>query len=444
MRWLLGLTTMAVAAAGWAQEPAAPAVQSLSLASAVALALERNPSLAAAREELPGAQARLRMAQAAGKLSGSANAYLSTGTMGSTIPSPDGVMPRMYMGVPADPRVDQNLTFMYPLSTGGRVGSRVRAADAQVQATTQDIESMVLDVAYAVRAAYWQSLYRRELVKVQQESVSEQQERLRVDQAKYDAGKIPLFYVLRDKSELADAEQQLTNAGRDAETALLDLRAAIGLPLAAPVQLTDQLAYDPGAADQDADTLLADALAKRPEALALKARSEAAEHEVTARKAACRPQVNGMVMLDGMETSGMGIGGGYTAGIVGSLPLLDGGERKAGVAEAEAMVRKLTREQEALSLQIERELRTALLNLAAANQNVRTALEAEASAEEDHRVADIGYQAGKLINLEAVSALAALVKARTNVAQAKYEFSLAVDAVNRAAGAMPPAPQPTG
>ncbi|MBM3473870.1 MAG: TolC family protein [Armatimonadetes bacterium] len=439
MRWLLGLTAITMAAAVWGQEPASPATQSLSLASAVTLALEKNPSLAAAREELPAAQARLRMAQAAGKLTGSANATLSTGTMGAVIPSPESVMPRMYMGVPADSRFDQNLTLMYPLSTGGRVGSRVRAADAQVRATTQDIESMVLEVAYAVRAAYWQALYQRQLVTVHEENVAEQQERLRVDQAKYDAGKIPLFYVLRDKSELADAQQQLTNAGRDAETALLDLRAAIGLELTAPVELTDKLAYDPAAADQETDKLLADALAKRPEALALRARLDAAEREVAARKAAYRPQVDGMVMLDAGKTSGADFMGGYTVGVVGSLPLFDGGERKASVSEAEAMARNLRRQKQALDLQIERELRAALLTLAAANRNVRTAMEAEASAEEDHRVANIGYQAGKLINLEAVSALAALVKARTNVAQAIYEYNLTADAVQRAAGGRPPA-----
>jgi outer membrane protein TolC len=129
--------------------------------------------------------------------------------------------------------------------------------------------------------------------------------------------------------------------------------------------------------------------------------------------------------------------GGYTVGVVGSLPLLDGGERKASVSEAEAMARNLAQQKHALDLQIERDLRSALLSLTAANQNVRTALEAEASAEEDHRVASVGYQAGKLINLEAVSALATLVKARTNVAQAKHEYNLAADAVQRAAGAAP-------
>jgi outer membrane protein TolC len=411
--------------------------RTLTLASAVSLAFERNPSLAAMREEVPAALSRLKMAQAQGKLVGSANTYLSTGTMASTMPSNANVMPRMYMGVPSTSRLDQNLMLMYPLHTGGRVSSRVGAAGARVEATQGDVDSMVLDLAYAVRAAYWQALYRMDLVKVQEENVTRQGERLRVDQAKYDAGKIPLFYVLRDKSELADAEQQLTNARRDVETALLDLRNAIGLGMTAPLSLADTLQYNPEAAEQDAAQRVTDGLQNRPEERALGAKTKAAELEVAARKSAYRPQVDAMLMLNGMKASGMGVDGGYTVGVVGSLSILDGGERKASVSEAEAMVRSLEQQKQALDLDIERQVRTALLDLAAANQNVRTALEAEAAAEEDHRVARVGYDAGKLINLEVVSALAALVKARTNVAQAKYEYNLAADAVRRATGVLP-------
>jgi outer membrane protein len=413
--------------------------RTLTLASAVSLALEQNPSLAAVREELPAALSRLAMAQAEGKLVGSANTYVSAGTMGSTIPSNANVMPRMYMGVPGTSRFDQNLMLMYPLHTGGRVSSRVGAAGARVEAAQQDIDSTILDVAYAVRAAYWQTLYGMELVKVQEENVTQQGERLRVDQAKHDAGKIPLFYVLRDRSEVADSQQQLTNARRDVETALLDLRNAIGLEMTAPLSLADTLQYDPEAAEQDVAQRVADALQNRPEERALEERTKAAELEVAARKSAYRPQVDAMLMLDGMKASGMGADGGYTVGVVGSLPLLDGGERKASVSEAEAMVRNLKQQKQALDLDIERQVRAALLDLAAANRNVRAALEAVAAAEEDYRVASIGYQAGKLINLEAVSSLTALVRARTNSAQATYEYNLAVDAVQRATGVLPPA-----
>jgi outer membrane protein TolC len=435
MRVTIGflLTGAFLAGPAVTQEPP----QALSLATAVQLALERNPDLLAARQELPAAESRLRMARSEGRPRASANTYLSTGTMGSTLPSPDSVMPRMYMGVPPRSRLDQNLTLMAPLSTGGRVRARIRGAAARVEQTERDIDAMALEVAYEAREAYWMALLNREMVRVEAENANEQGERLRIDQAAHDAGKIPLFYVLRDKAEVAAAEQALTNARRDADKALLDLRRAIGLALALPVELTDSLVYRPDEADRDPGELVAKARQDRPEARALSAQIAAADREVLARKAAYRPQVDAMLMLDAEKTAGDPFRSGYTAGLVASLPLLDGGSRSAEVSEALAMRANLEHRQEALGLDIEREVRAALLDLAAADQNVRTAAEAVAAAEEDYRVAKVGFGAGKLINLEVISALAALVQARTNVALAVYEHNLAADAVRRSTGSMP-------
>jgi outer membrane protein TolC len=415
-----------------------PTPMTLSLAGAVSLALEQNPSLAAVREDLPAARARLRMAQSASRLTASANIFLSAGTMSETLAGPGQVMPQMTMAAPNRPRADQALMLMYPLSTGGRVRAQVAAADARVRAAQADLDAQVLDVAYAVRAAYRKALLTQELARVQEENLKEQQERLRVDQAASDAGKVPPYYVLRDKAEVAAASRELTNARRDAAMALLDLRTAIGLSPSAPLQLTEALQYDPTAADAEAGPLIEEALQNRPEARSLRSAGEAAAHEVAARRAAYRFQVDGAVMLEGEKVSGMAAQAGYLAGVVASLPVLDGGSRRANVAEAEAMQRRVAQEQKALALEIERQVRAALLQVQAANENVRAASEGVAAAEEDHRVALVRYQAGKAINLEPISALAALVLARTNHAQALFDLSVAVDSLQRAVGRATP------
>jgi len=408
----------------------------LTLADAVALSLKQNPNLGAVREDLPAALARLRMAQAEGKLTASATAFLSTGTMPSMLAGPSSVMPTMTVDVPPDSNADLNGFLMYPLFTGGRVQSRSAAAGARVRGTRSDIEVMVLDTAYAVRAAYWKVLLNREMLKVAQENLTEQRERLRVDTASEQAGKIPAYYVLRDKAEVADASQSTTNAARDVETALLDLRVAIGLPSATPLDLADKLLYEPTAPNLDVPAAVAAALKKRPEALSKSAAIDAARREVRARRAAYQPQVDAMLMADGFATEGH-TGGGYTLGVVAALPILDGGSRSAEVAEAEAMLRRSEQEARAVDLEVERQVRTALLNLTAAEQNVRTAMEGVASAQEDYRVAVVRYQAGKAINLEPLAALASLVKAKTNLAQALFDHNLARDSFARAEGELP-------
>jgi outer membrane protein TolC len=427
---------MAAAFCAAAEPKTEVAPRALSLDDAVALGLKQNPGLGAVREDLPAAVARLKMAQAEGKLTASATAFLSTGTMPSMLAGPSSVMPAMSVNVPADRNADQSILLMYPLSTGGRVQSRSAAAKARLLGTRADIDAMVLDTAYAVRAAYWRVLLAREMLKVQQENLAQQRERLRVDQAAEEAGKIPVYYVLRDKAEVADAEQGAAKAARDVETALLDLRVAIGIPSATPLELSDKLMYEPMAPTLDVEAAVAAALLKRPETASKQAAIEAARREVRARRAAYRPQVDAMLMMEGIKTSESTMGG-YTLGVVAALPILDGGSRAADVAEAEAMLRRAEKESVGQNLEVERQVRAALVTLVTADHCVRTSMEAVASADEDYRVALLRYQAGKAINLEPISALAGLVKAKTNLAEALYDHNLARDAFMRAQGELP-------
>jgi outer membrane protein TolC len=86
---------------------------------------------------------------------------------------------------------------------------------------------------------------------------------------------------------------------------------------------------------------------------------------------------------------------------------------------------------------ISRQVHEALLDFTAADQNVRMAELAVASADEDYRLALVRYQAGKAINLEPIEALSALVRARTNYAQALFAQRVALDEVNHAVGHLP-------
>ena len=430
---LLILSWTIFTTAARAQEAASPAPQALSLEQAVALAWEHSPYLEAMRQEVPAARARLAQARAQGRLMATTSTFLTAGTMMGNVTGTDPVSPRAILSVPNAAAADQNLMIMYPLSTGGRIGAQVAAATAETRAAEAELDMALLEVAYAVREAYWTVLLDRELVSVQEQNLTAQRERLAVDQAALEVGKIPQYYVLRDQAETADAEQMLTNAQRDLDNALLGLRSVMGLDLQTPVELTQPLA---GAkADlPDADSSVATALQSRPDLVAALARLEAARLGISARRSAYRPQVSAALMADAFKMSGEEPGGGYNVGIVASLPLLDGGMRAAEVAEATAMAARLEAEVRSQRLEVERQVRSALLDLQAAQRNMQTAQAAQAAAEEDYRVALVRYQAGKAINLEPIEALNTLVRSRTNLAQATFESLLSRDALNRATG----------
>jgi outer membrane protein TolC len=83
---------------------------------------------------------------------------------------------------------------------------------------------------------------------------------------------------------------------------------------------------------------------------------------------------------------------------------------------------------------------TALLNLRAAEQNIRTARTAQSSAQEGYRVALQRYTAGRSTNVEVLDALAARTQAGSSVVVALFQYNMARDQLLRAVGGLDRAP----
>ena len=449
MRWatVLGLVFCLLATLTAQVDPLStrPKIRrALSLKEAVEIALRESPVLRGAVAELKATEARLKMARSEKRWQISVNTFASVGTESGIFASPPTVMPSATMLLPRRTFLDANTMLMLPIFTGGRLEALIRQAEAVRYATAAQLEAMRLDVALETKLAYRRALLAREMIRVAEAYVAAMEERVRVDKVAAKVGRIPEFWVLRSEAELANAQQMLANAQRDYEIALITLKAIMGVHPDSEITLTDELGRDAGRGARDGlkvellerEKLMAEAMAKRPELKAALRQAEAQSHAVRAAKALYAPQVSLMAMADYMKGTGdMGQGtGGYLAGIVIGLPILDGGRRKAMVNEAQAMQEKALAEVERLKLQIASEVDTALRELQTALKNLQTAQMALRSAEEDERVAKVRYEAGRSVLVEYLDALAALVRAQVNYAQAIYELSVAHDKLLRVVG----------
>jgi outer membrane protein TolC len=419
--------------------------QPLSLREAVEIALRESPILRGAVAELKAAEARLQMARSEKRWQLSVNAFASTGTESAILASPPTVIPSATMLLPRRTFFDANAMLMFPIFTGGRLEALIHQAEAVRHATAAQLEAMRLDVALETKLAYRRALLAREMVRVAEVYVAAMEERVRVDKVAAQVGRIPEFWVLRSEAELANARQMLANAQRDYETALIALKAIMGVHPDSEITLTDELGRDEGRGARDElrvgelpkrEKLLMEAIEKRPELWAALRQAEAQNYAVRAAKALYAPQVGWTVMANYMSGTGdMGQGtGGYLAGIAVGLPIFDGGRRKAMVGEAQAMREKALAEVERLKLQIASEVDTALRELQTALQNLQTAQTALKAAKEDERVAKVRYEAGRSVLVEYLDALVTLVRAQVNEAQARYELAVAEDKLRRAIG----------
>jgi outer membrane protein TolC len=404
----------------------------LTLPQAVETALAANPAVHGAAADLAAARARVGAAKADGRPTVSATGYLSTGTMGSILTSPPEVMPQGIRGVPPTGQTYVDLMAMAPLSTGGRIPARTDEAEASARAAGSDLRAARADVALGVRLAWrgWQLAVARQ--DIARDALRASEERLRVAEERYKVGSAARLEVLRARTDRAEAQQAVTNAARDVETARLDIQAAIGSPDALPPLSPEPLAYAPPTTTEAED--VATALEDAPEIRAARARVEAGRADVGAARAAYRLQVSGVAMTDAWATRGDGGAAGYTIGIVVGLPLVDGGTRKAAVSESQARRARMESDLDAARVRVRRDVAVAWANVRAAQANIATSEAAVAEAEEGCRVMDQRYKAGKALLVEVLDALAARTRAQTRRVEAMYDAAAAEDRLHRAIG----------
>jgi outer membrane protein TolC len=273
---------------------------------------------------------------------------------------------------------------------------------------------------------------------------------------------------------VANAQQQLTNAERDTEISLVQLKTVMGVHPDSRPEPTGPLGFEPAVAaiERLAGTapalpshgptgappemlplappptlvsryrsrLLTLAERQRPELQAARLRVEQADQGINVARSAYRPQIGIGAMADYMTGSNADTFGGASFGLTASLPLLDGGLRRADLHSAQAEHRHRQQDHERAALEVEQQVTNALLALGAAEQNVATAQTGARAAVQEYQVALQRYQAGRGVLVEALDALAARTRADTNVIQALYEYNVAQDQLRRAIGEPEAAP----
>jgi outer membrane protein len=176
----------------------------------------------------------------------SANGYFNDQRMAPNVYTSAGnTMARNYQVFNSDQTRDANVTAMYSLFAGGRDYYGYKAATARADAAREMLQGMHLDVAMQARLDYIAGLREAENARVTAQLILEVEERLRVTREKFDAGRAPRFYVLRDEAELANAVQMDAMARSRAELAMVALKTTMGVDLSSPITLAAAPEFEP-------------------------------------------------------------------------------------------------------------------------------------------------------------------------------------------------------
>jgi outer membrane protein TolC len=239
--------------------------------------------------------------------------------------------------------------------------------------------------------------------------------------------------VIRANVEYQTQQQRLLVTQNQFEKDKLQLARVIGLPTGQQFRLADTIPYAP-APDTTLESSLARAYQNRSDYLSAQSSVRAAELSRKAASAERLPSVNvngdyGVIGQNPTTTHGT-----FTAAAAVRVPIFEGGRIRADEQQAEAVLQQQRAVADDLRGRIEFEVRSALLDLKSANDQVAVAKNALDLAKEEVAQAQDRFAAGVTNNIEVVQAQDALAATNENYISALFAFNFAKLSLARSVG----------
>ncbi|WP_341527971.1 TolC family protein [Nostoc sp. UHCC 0302] len=411
--------------------------QPITLAQALELARRNNRDLQVSILQLQRSRAAVREQQAAlfPNLSVSANIARSQDASNQLrveqqerqtgISSPNGD--------PANTNFSGQAELRYDLYTSGRRQAAIRQAEEQERADELAVETQDETIRLNVATDYYNLQQADEQVRIAQSAVTNAQASLRDAEALERAGVGTRFDVLRSQVNLANSQQDLTNAISQQQTARRQLATRINLTQSVNISAADpvQLA---GLWNQTLEQSIILAFQNRPELQQQLAQRNISEQQRRQALAELGPQFSVVAsynLLDQFDDQ-VSVTDGYSVGVQASLNLFDGGAARARAAQARANIAiaetQFGEQRNQIRFQVEQAFSTQQANL----NNVQTANTALEQAREALRLARLRFQAGVGTQTDVINSENDLTRAEGNRVQAILDYNRALAQLQRA------------
>ena len=308
-----------------------------------------------------------------------------------------------------------------------------RAASESVKAAQFNYKDAREVVVLAVGNSYLQAIAAAARVETAEAQVKSAQALYDKASDQQKAGVSPAIDTLRSQVELQARQQQLIVARNELAKQRLTVARIIGLPPGQEFVLTEKAPYQTLAA-LPLETYLQRAYASRADYQAALAQVQAAELSRRAAVAGHFPSLDVNANLgDTGVVPGQSNGTWQVAGGL-NIPIFAGNRVHADVLEADAQLKQARSQLGDLRGRIDYEVRTALLDLNAATEQVEVARSSVDLAEQALAQSQDRFTAGVTDNLEVVQAQEALARAHENYIQSLYAHNLSKVELARSIG----------
>ena len=309
-----------------------------------------------------------------------------------------------------------------PVFTAGKRQGTISASRRNYEIAELEIGRTNQEVKLDATTAYFDVLQTRNLVKLNQESVTRLEEHLKNVQAQFSVGIVAKVDVLRSEVELADAQQELIKAENNYDIAIATLNNVVGLPLDTELVVNEELTHEEYI--KTIEDCIDFSNKHRPEILQAEKAIRAAKSSVLAARSGYYPNVSVSAAYQwdkddfpGDQKSNWSVGATLNFNVFDSQVTRGAVDTAQGNLLQREASYKQTKDNVFLAV------RSNYLSLREAEKRIQTSSVTVEKAQEDYMIAQVRYQAGVGTNTDVLDAQVALTKAQVNYVQALYDYN---------------------
>ncbi len=407
----------------------------LTLADALAIARDRNPAYRQAVSDLDAAAAEVRagwgalLPDASGNIAfGASSSRVLTGEddYGQPVTLP---VPREFQSSFASQSIGASLT----LFDGLRNVHGLRAARAGARAAEARRAARLVSLEAETRRRFYQALAAAELLRLEEQLLASRREQLVFTERLFTVAGAQQEDVLGAQIDVANQELALESARGQLTKVMLALKEQLGIVEDVKFEVTGELPQPLDPALLDAGALVARALAQSPRILELEAAADAARADAAAQSGQRWPTIRAGASF----SRSMGLSSyealfqfnprnrGFSFNFSLSLPIFSQFRISAAAAQADVRRRNAEENLKAGRLAVEREVRSALIDLENAYRAVALAERSAEMSRQRVRLANQRYRIGEMTFTALQQIIEAAARAERQVVQARLDAALA-------------------
>ncbi len=326
-----------------------------------------------------------------------------------------------------------------PLFTGFQIPNQVKLSQLNLEAATKDLEKARNDIRTQVAQAFVQTLYDMEISNVARRQIaidSAQVARLKV---LLEVGRASHAELSQQQATLAQSQLTATQAQNNVQLALLNLSQLLeldtpeGFAIAVPDSSLHSSLLTPNSSLLTPESIFAEAVGIRPEIQSEQLRLKATEHSIKIAQAGLYPSLSFSAGLgtnyyttSGFPSDGFGkqLKNNFSQylGFNLSIPIFNRLQTRSSIRSARVDRLNQQLQLDNVRKQLYKEIQQAYYNTVAARQKLASSQQARQASHDAFALVQAKYEQGKATITEFNEARNNMLKAESDLTQARYEY----------------------